>query len=269
MTEGSDEPMKKTCLRVDIPFYGPPLLPGDIHIWWARLDHLGFRLEKHEQVLAADERARAERFRFERDRNRFIASRGVLREILGCYLGIEPNAVRLTYGKHGKPKLVEEMVSRNIEFSLSHSEGIALYGFSHDHQIGVDIEYVREVPEMDQIAGQFFSEGEKQVLRNLHAREKMGAFFEYWTTKESVLKADGRGLFAQMEDVVVKHGRVSLDGTTWFLRELDLGPYYSCHLATNIELSTVQMVKIKFEQAECYGVGSLKTHGPECCIFSS
>ena len=103
----------------------------------------------------------------------------------------------------------------------------------------------------------------------MRGTKKVDAFYKCWTTKESVLKADGRGLSVQMEDVVVKHGRVSLDGTTWFFRELDFGPYYSCHLTTNIELSTVQMVKIEFEQAECYGVGSLKTHGPECCIFSS
>jgi len=209
------------------------LLPGDVHIWWTSLDQSGSRLEKHEQILATDERARAKRFRFERDRNRFVRRRGVLREILGCYLGIEPNAVRLTYGEHGKPKLVEEMVSRNIEFSLSHSEGIALYGFSHDHQIGVDIEYVREVPEMDQIAGQFFSEGEKEVLRSLKAREKTGAFYKCWTRKEAFTKATGVGLSYPLNsldvltDPVGRPQALKIDGslertTKWSIRDLTL-----------------------------------------------
>ena len=242
MIAGADEAMKRVCLQTDIPFFGPPLLPGDVHIWWTSLDQSGSRLEKHEQILATDERARAKRFRFERDRNRFVRRRGVLREILGCYLGIEPNAVRLTYGEHGKPKLVEEMVSRNIEFSLSHSEGMALYGFSHDHQIGVDIEYIREVPEIDQIAGQFFSEGEREVLRSLKAREKTGAFYKCWTRKEALTKATGVGMSHPLDrlDVWVDpdeprelSGAAGDSGKAgrWFVQDLNIGHGFAAAFA--------------------------------------
>jgi len=179
----------------------------DVHIWRADLDLpiIGFR--KLHQTLSIDERMRAERFYFEKDRRRFIAARGILREILGCYLGVEPNAVRFWYENNGKPRLAGMSGKGAIYFNLSHSEGIALYGFTRNHEIGVDIEYMRDISEMDQMVEQFFSVREKRVFRTLPENQKKEAFFNCWTRKEAFIKAVGDGLSRPLDSFAVTLGR--------------------------------------------------------------
>jgi 4'-phosphopantetheinyl transferase len=195
MIARADDATREGFLREgDIPFSMPRLLPGGVHIWWASLDQLGSRLRKFEQVLTSDEKARAERFRFEQDRNRFIAAHGILRDILGGYLGVGPNTIRFVYGENGKPGIAGKSGCGDIEFSLSHSGGIALYGVRLDHPIGVDIEYIRDIPEKEQIAEQFFSTRENAVFRSLPESKKREVFFNWWTRKEAFLKGIGDGL---------------------------------------------------------------------------
>jgi 4'-phosphopantetheinyl transferase len=170
------------------------LLKGDVHIWQADLDLPSSRIEKLKAILTDDEKTRAERFCFERDRDRFIAARGVLREILACYLSIPACHVRFCYGPHGKPRLGDTFRNRGITFNLSHSDKVAVYGFAQGSEIGVDIESIRSFPEMDDIVTEFFSAGEKEVLRQLSKSEKVEAFFRYWTRKEALVKAVGYGM---------------------------------------------------------------------------
>jgi len=198
-----DNAVREVCLQADIPVSVPRLLPGDVHIWWASLDQLGSRLPIFEEILSGDEKARAERFHFERDRNRFIARRGVLREILGRYLGIESSTLRFVHGKNGKPRLAEKFASGDIEFSLSHSNGVALYGFTRGRQIGVDIENIHDFPEMDQVSGQVFSRSEHESLRGLTGSKKTDVFFKCWTRKEALGKATGEGVTLPMDRISV------------------------------------------------------------------
>jgi 4'-phosphopantetheinyl transferase len=183
------------------------LAERDIHIWRADLDLQIMGFQKLYQTLSIDERVRAERFHFEKDRRWFIAARGILREILGCYLGVEPNAFRFCYGRNGKPRLAGISGKEAIYFSLSHSEGIALYGFTRNHEIGVDIEYMRDISEMDQIVERFFSVREKRVFHTLPENQKKEAFFKCWTRKEAYLKAVGDGLSRPLESFDVTLGR--------------------------------------------------------------
>jgi len=141
-----------------------------------------------------DERMRAERFHFERDRKRFIVRRGILRTILGCYLSIEPSRLRFCYGKNGKPALADTSGKGRIRFNLSHSEGLALVAFTRDREIGVDIEHIRDISEMEQIAERFFSVREYTVFRVLPKSKKKEAFFNCWVRKEAFTKAIGDGL---------------------------------------------------------------------------
>jgi 4'-phosphopantetheinyl transferase len=219
--------------HMDIPLSVPVLRSGDVHIWWTSLDHLGSRLQEYEQVLSADERARADSFRFERDRNRFIAKRGMLKEILGYYLGVEANTIRFDYGTNGKPRIGDYYPGGAIEFNVSHSEGIALYGFCRDHQIGVDIEYRRDFPEMGRLAELFFSKGEKELVGTLGGAEKVDAFFRCWTRKEAITKATGVGLSYPLNsldvltDPVGRPQALKIDGslertTKWSIRDLTL-----------------------------------------------
>jgi 4'-phosphopantetheinyl transferase len=137
---------------------------------------------------------RAERFHFEHDRKRFIVARGILRTILGWYLGVEHSRLQFCYRKNGKPALADTFGKGRIHFNLSHSEGLALYAFTRDREIGVDIEYIHDLSEMDQIAERFFSTGENNVFRELPESKKKEAFFRCWTCKEAFIKAIGDGL---------------------------------------------------------------------------
>jgi len=225
-----------------IPLPDLQLSKGDIHIWRADLDLPITGFQKLYQTLSIDERVRAERFHFEKDRRRFIVGRGTLRTILGCYLNVEPSRLQFCYGKNGKPALADTFGKGVILFNMSDSEGLALYAFTRDHEIGVDIEHIRDIPEMDQIAERFFSARENAVFRSLPESKKREAFFNCWTRKEAFIKAKGEGLglgLDQFEVSLAPGERAALlstngdpqEASRWSLRELDPGPGFTAALA--------------------------------------
>ena len=124
------------------------LAADEIHVWWASLAQPASRFQR---LLSAEERMKAERFHFEKDRECFIVRRGILRTLLSDYLGVEPGYLQFRYEKNEKPVLTDAFGLEKIHFNLSHSEGLALYAFTHDHEIGLDIEYIRDISEMEQI----------------------------------------------------------------------------------------------------------------------
>ena len=171
------------------------LLSTDVvHIWRVGIDLPNKRVQEFKGILSIDERMKADRFRFEQDKSRFIAAHGILRRILACYLSIEPGAIRFCYEKAGKPRLQNAFGMTGIQFNLSHSEGLAFYVFVEGHEVGVDVEYMREISEMEQIVEQFFSVRERAFFGTLPASEKQETFFNWWTRKEAFTKATGEGL---------------------------------------------------------------------------
>jgi len=175
------------------------LMAHEIHVWWALLDQDVSRVESYFQTLSIEERRRAEQFHFDRDRTRFIVRRGMLRRILGSYLNLQPGRLLFRHGRNGKPELAETNVGQNIRFNISHSEGAALFAFARDREIGVDIEYIQDISDLDLIADQFFSSDENDVLQSLTEDEKRRAFFNGWTRKEALVKALGEGLSLPMK----------------------------------------------------------------------
>ncbi|HEX9506476.1 MAG TPA: 4'-phosphopantetheinyl transferase, partial [Acidimicrobiia bacterium] len=108
-------------------------------------------------VLSDEERDRARRFVFERDRQRFIVARGVLRWLLAARLGVRPQAVELVYGERGKPALAPRLAASGLRFNVSHCEDVAVYAFSSAGDVGVDVEAVRAMPDGDDVATRVFS----------------------------------------------------------------------------------------------------------------
>jgi 4'-phosphopantetheinyl transferase len=184
------------------------LMADEIHIWFAVLGQPVSGVHRYIQTLSIEERIRAEHFHSERDRKNFIVRRGILRTILGFYLNVEPNQLRFRCGKNGKPELADTFANGTVHFNLSHSEGVALFAFARDLEIGVDVEYMRDISEMEQIAEQFFSVHEKRVFRTLPKNEKKEAFFNCWTRKEAFIKAVGDGLSRPLDsfDVTLVRG---------------------------------------------------------------
>lgn len=165
------------------------LRSGEVDVWLLDTACPADKLSEHESMLAPDERARAGRFHFERERSRFIHVRGWLRTLLGAYLGVRPADIALEYGIHGKPALASGSVSP-LQFNISHSGVIALMAISHGIEVGIDVEMIRPMSNAHRIAAKFFSPRETAELRGLPAE----AFFTCWTRKEAYLKARGQGL---------------------------------------------------------------------------
>jgi 4'-phosphopantetheinyl transferase len=182
---------------------------GTVHIWQVNLDQSATSVAQLEQLLDSDERVRAARFHFERDRRRFMVARGVLRSLLARYLGCPPTQIRFSFSTKGKPALRPEHRSQ-LHFNLAHSAEMAIYAFANECEVGVDIEQQRPLADVQQIAEHFFSPHEREILATLSGDELYRTFFTYWTRKEAYLKASGEGLalLTTQLDVVGPQGRV-------------------------------------------------------------
>jgi len=172
----------------------PHLADGEVHVWRASLRQDGGALLGLWESLSADERERAGRFHFRRDRDRFVAARGALRDLLGRYTGVEPRLLRFSYDGYGKPSLDGVTGGGPLRFNVSHSNGLALYAVTRGREVGIDLEFVREDFATLEIAERFFSAREVSVLRTLPPCERAVAFFDCWARKEAYVKARGEGL---------------------------------------------------------------------------
>src|SRR5438270_4059129 len=112
----------------------------EVHVWRATLDLPPSDVQALEQILAADERSRANKFHFHKDRTHFVVARGVLRAILGRYPSRDPRTLHFCYSQYGKPSIVSEGCSEPLSFNVSHSHGMALYAISRTFHISVALE---------------------------------------------------------------------------------------------------------------------------------
>jgi 4'-phosphopantetheinyl transferase len=157
---------------------GLHLPAGEIQVWTVALDPPAEVAERLASSLAADERQRAARFRFERHRRQYEVGRGALRTLLGAYLELAPGEVRFAYGERGKPFLAAPPpAGSDLHFNLSNSNELALVGFVRGVEIGIDVEYRKPMADLEQIAERFFSASERATLRQLPAQQKPEGFF--------------------------------------------------------------------------------------------
>lgn len=170
------------------------LLEHQVHVWSASLDAPAIQVDVLEAALSEDEHARARRFLRVADQRRFIVGRGVLRHLLASYLECDPASVAFVYGASGKPALAGPDPATGIEFNLAHSEGLAVYAFTKGLDVGIDIEAIREIGDMDGIAQRFFAPDEVKRLHLLPREHSRQAFFNCWTRKEAFLKGKGQGI---------------------------------------------------------------------------
>ncbi|MGH8888538.1 MAG: 4'-phosphopantetheinyl transferase family protein, partial [Acidothermaceae bacterium] len=154
-------------------------------------------------VLSDDEKQRARRFRFERDRRRFVRGRAELRRRLAAELGAEAAEVPFEYGANGKPGVP----GAPFTFNLSHSGDLAVLAIAYgdDVQLGVDVEVPRGGDQQldELVARRYFAPGEIRRLFALSADARYAAFFRCWTRKEALLKALGGGLMLPLHDFEV------------------------------------------------------------------
>jgi 4'-phosphopantetheinyl transferase len=171
-----------------LPARLPAPSPGEVQIWYLRVREdegvATFRL------LDDAERHRAARFRFDRDRARFVAHHAFVRRVLARYLGSEPRAVPLRSGAGGKPELA---MDAGIAFNSSRSDRLSIVAVARD-PVGVDVERLRPVEGADALAESLFTAAERRLLSSRPSASRDTSFLELWTRKEAVVKAFGGGL---------------------------------------------------------------------------
>jgi 4'-phosphopantetheinyl transferase len=171
----------------------PALHPGGVHLWRAVL-----RPPEVEDCtpLEPAEWSRAGRLHFQRDRDRFLATRLFLRKVLGAYLNEAPSALRFVTGPHGKPRLAGPL--HRLRFNLSHSDDLLLLAVTEDREVGVDIELMRPDIPFGDLAAHYFQTAEAREVELLPPERQANRFYEIWTATEARLKAIGEGLGGEL-----------------------------------------------------------------------
>ncbi|MFZ0136380.1 MAG: 4'-phosphopantetheinyl transferase superfamily protein [Candidatus Sulfotelmatobacter sp.] len=221
-------------LQVESPL---SLSEDEVQLWRVDLGAVGADESRWQRVLSDDEAARAARFHFARDRQRYVAARALLRTILASYLETDAGSLRFSYSKKEKPSLGSAHAGSDIRFNVTHSGGVALLAFTRRREIGVDVEQVRRDFDASAIARRYFSTQEQNQLADIPPEEKVEAFFRCWTRKEAYIKATGDGLslpLSQFDVSLASLDKNALlatrpDGSeagNWLLQEVPAGTGY-------------------------------------------
>ena len=220
-----------------------------------------------QRILSEDEVEIARRFRFEKDRLHWIAAHGILRLLLGNYLDIDPRKVLFMTNNYGKPFIAYPSHGTRLHFNLAHSDNLALYAFTYDRHIGVDVEYIRPNIDCEALAQRYFSPYERTLLQTLPLEVRREAFFLCWSRKEAYIKARGKGFSIPLDqfDVSLIPGEpaVLLDSredpqskTLWSLRTLTPGPACTGTLVVqgnNWQLSCWHLTNVHEEEGRLVG----------------
>lgn len=192
-----------------------PLRAGEVHLWRAELTPT----PAMRAALSPADSHRAARFHFDRDRERFIASRGIQRQVLSQYLGVDASEVAFEAGEFGKPKLPGDTTLR---FNLSHSGDLMLLAVTHGREIGVDVEFMKPNVPFETLADHYFDPEDAWDLRLLPATQRAWKFYDIWTCTEAQLKASGVGL---------AHGTKVADSDRWSLLKFKPAEGYAAAVA--------------------------------------
>ncbi|MDJ1169705.1 4'-phosphopantetheinyl transferase superfamily protein [Roseofilum sp. BLCC_M154] len=199
------------------------LCDRQLHLWWADLNPFMPQLAKLRSYLSVDELERSQRFHFDEHRRYFILARGVLRSLLAQYLNCHPSDLQFTYSQRGKPALA--LPQSELNFNVSHSKNYALYGFALNAPLGVDIEAIRPLTDLEGLAKRFFLPSEYQHIQQTPIAQQPYTFFRYWTYKEAYLKAMGEGLAGlEQAEIQLTETGAQVSDRAWSLYPLSPPP---------------------------------------------
>lgn len=223
-----------------------------VHVWTICLADLRELEAGFEAILSMDEKERAARLRFPDHRLAFLITRGTLRCLLARYVERPAADLRFQYGPRGKPLLES---AGELEFNVAHSGSFAAFAFTRGCRIGVDIELIRPLEDMQTIAGRYFCREETEEILSLPPQEREAAFFHCWTRKEAYIKATGDGLAMPLDEfrvTTLPQEPARLVGFSpgrggagpWSLHDLDLASGYAAAAAYEDERRTLCVLPI-------------------------
>jgi len=212
----------------------------EVHVWAVWLNASAEVNRAYRRMLSPDEIVRADRFVFEHLTRSYELSQGALRLLLAHSLKCAPQDIQFRFGARGKPMLQD---GSQICFNMAHSSGLALYAYTVSCEIGIDVEELRDISDIEQVASHYFSKAEAAELLSI-SRElpRRDAFFRCWTRKEAYIKAIGEGLYLPLDqfqvtllpDAPAKFVHIGNDcsaASEWTLQHLDPAPNYVGALA--------------------------------------
>jgi 4'-phosphopantetheinyl transferase len=171
------------------------LKPGEVHFFYTLVGEIRspLLLSKYREISSKREQSKIDRYLFEKDRQNCLVTRGLLRFVLSQCTRMSPQSFGFEENSYGKPRLKTGVTDIPIRFNLSHAAGLTACAVVLDHEIGIDVEDSTRKVDIN-IADRFFSRQETKVLGQTMEKEKNNVFFDFWTLKESYIKAKGRGL---------------------------------------------------------------------------
>jgi len=210
----------------------PPLDDHEAHLWRIDLTDVASHSLRYASLLTPAEQAEAGR-KIGPVRDHFTIGRACVRVLLGNALGMDPRQLTLAKGVHGKPE-TPALNGRSISFNLAHSKNTLLIALRHSGAIGVDVEYFDRSTDIMEVAHANFTESETNILAEADPQTRPQTFYRYWTRKEAIGKADGRGLLLPLASFDVSFEPINSrpvpvsespgkPGKLYFVRDLDLG----------------------------------------------
>ena len=201
---------------------------GDVHVWLVRTSGLApLTMRRLGAAMSADERERLSRFAADLHRRQYAVGRGLLRLLIGTYLGCEPQFVRFEYGPAGKPQLAGDAADW-LRFSVAHSGEVVALAFAYGADVGIDVERIVVTPDWSDVARHTCTRRELDDLAQLPPGIRPERFFATWTRREAVVKATGQGIRALTRDFEIP---AASDG--WHIEPIDAGPGYAGALAVH------------------------------------
>jgi len=172
------------------------LSPSEIHLWLAFYEEAGEELHRaYREILEPAEREREPRFYFAADRRRYLVTRALVRTVLARYMPVAPPDWRFAANAYGRPEIATPQGRRaGLSFNVSHTRHLIVLGVTRGRALGVDVENVGRREAVTDVARHYFAPVEVSALARVPAAQQRHRFFEYWTFKESYIKARGMGL---------------------------------------------------------------------------
>ena len=218
------------------------LAPEVLHVWSIRLTQSDDVVRALEGHLSVDEARRADRYRRELDRTRYVVAHGALRELLADYTVQTPRNISFGHTATGKPFLIDDQGEQRLRFNLSHAGEWAIVALASSMEVGIDIEQIDSDVSVEAVAERFFSRSEFEALQEVPSEQRTLAFFTAWTRKEAYVKARGEGIVSRLQgfSVSIAPEQIpilltdSIDAHAtlhWRIYDLDIARGYAAALA--------------------------------------
>lgn len=229
------------------------LSDGEVHVWHLATGGEAQEILKYMDFLSDQEKDKSNRFKFEKDRLRYITRHVFLREVLACYLNIAFDQIKFTENNYGKPFVDDSVNLQSLQFNLSKSNNHILLALTRIRLIGCDIERHNENLDYSAIINNYFSTQEiNLILANSKQRMR---FFDYWTVKEAYIKARGEGmslpldqftLYIDNNDIVSMHENLMepRDVGKWHIRQLKIAAGFSAAIAIEGEINSIKQIEV-------------------------